>query len=79
MRVYYEVGKDDVRSTRWQLWAHGTSFYLTNHTIGGLKVSLHGIDLLRPGSGQFHVRPSERGGLIQANDVHVQAPPQGWP
>ena len=79
LRVYYEVGKNEARSTRWQIWAHGTSFYLTNSAVGGLKMSLHGFDAQRPDSGQFHVRPFDRSGLVEASDVRLKAPNEGWP
>lgn len=58
-RVYSVVGTDSRESSGWQIWAHDSSFYIVNEAVAGLKVSLHGVDASRAGSGRFHVRIEE--------------------
>lgn len=81
-QVYVAVGTDaGLLSSTWQLWAHRTSFYLTNEDLGGLKISLHGLDLSHPSGAHFRVEPDPRSGkgLRGAGALGLLLPQSGWP
>jgi hypothetical protein len=81
LRIYYRVGEETPQSTTWQLWAHGTSFYLTNLALGGLKISLHGWDSRHPSGAHFRVEPDPCSGkaIKTTNGVELLEPATGWP
>ncbi|GAB4087062.1 hypothetical protein GCM10028784_36920 [Myceligenerans cantabricum] len=81
-RLYVNVGTDQgPLSSTWHLWAHRTSFYLTNADLGGLKVSLHGVDPRHPSGGHFRVEPDPRSGkgIKEAPALGLLPPRDGWP
>jgi hypothetical protein len=81
VRVYHEVGQESTKSTTWQFWMHRTSVYLVNSALGGMKVSLQGMDVRHPGAGHFRVEPDPRRGLgvVSQHGVELLPPRQGWP
>lgn len=71
LRVYYGAGYGGVaESTPWHLWIDGTSIYLLNFALAGLKVSLHGDDPRHPNGRQFHIRPDRMGDEAPVQPSH---------
>ncbi len=77
LRLDDGVGTATPASTTWRISSDRTSFSLTNHELGGLKVSLHGRDQRQPSGDHCRVGPDPRSGRgITGLDSVTLIPPR---